>query len=76
MTRFQREHHNSQPPPRNHRSITIAKNQNTFAKRSREMEKRRKADDKRQDRQKRKDLASLPGAAPSVPVIEHPDREP
>ena len=61
------------PSPRIHRSITIAKNQNTFAKRSREMEKRRKADDKRQDRLKRKDEAALPGAAPSVPVIDHPD---
>jgi hypothetical protein len=37
------------------------------------MEKRRKADDKRQDRLKRKDEAALPGAAPSVPVIDHPD---
>lgn len=34
--------------------MTIAKNQNTFAKRNREMEKKRKADDKRADRLKRK----------------------
>jgi hypothetical protein len=33
----------------------VAKNQNTFAKRQREAEKRRKADDKRVRRQLRKD---------------------
>lgn len=36
------------------RSKTIAKNQNTFAKRQREMEKKRKQEDKRRRRTERK----------------------
>ena len=48
----------------------MAKDQNTFLKRQREMEKRRKADEKRLRRQKRKEEASGPGepaiATPSL----------
>ena len=52
---------------------TIAKNQNTFAKRTREVEKRRKADDKRQDREKRKAIALLPPSERPVPVLRPPE---
>ncbi|HYW80976.1 MAG TPA: hypothetical protein VE890_15455 [Thermoguttaceae bacterium] len=38
----------------------MAKDQNTFLKRQREMEKKRKADDKRARRQKKKDEANNP----------------
>jgi hypothetical protein len=49
----------------NNGRIAIAKNQNTFAKRLREMEKKRKADQKRVDRRKRKDQ-------PAEPVVQDP----
>jgi hypothetical protein len=39
----------------------MGKDQNTFLKRQREMEKRRKADEKRVRRQKRKEEAGAPG---------------
>ena len=49
----------------------VAKDQNTYAKRQREMNKKRKAEDKRVRRQKRKEQGSAPDAAdiadPSVP---------
>ena len=38
----------------------MAKDQNTFAKRLREMNKKRKAEDKRERRRKRKEQASEP----------------
>ena len=38
----------------------MGKNPNTFAKRQREMEKRRKAEDKRNRRRERKDLPDTP----------------
>ena len=52
--------------------MTIAKNQNTFAKRNREMEKKRKADDKRADRLKRKTEEPL-SPQDSAPLIVDPD---
>jgi hypothetical protein len=45
----------------------MAKQQNTYAKRSREMEKKRKADQKRERRAQRKQEASAPSEpAPDV----------
>jgi hypothetical protein len=38
----------------------MAKNQNTFAKRAREMDKKRKADEKRANRRKKKERAGDP----------------
>jgi hypothetical protein len=61
--------------PKNHRRFTIAKNQNTFAKRNREMEKKRKADEKRVDRQKRKEEGPLPEADPATLAAQHPDNQ-
>ncbi|MBN1908489.1 MAG: hypothetical protein JW818_02010 [Pirellulales bacterium] len=43
----------------------MAKDQNTFAKRAREMEKRRKAEAKRTRRQKKKEQAAELGANPN-----------
>ncbi|HUS39142.1 MAG: hypothetical protein WBF93_19240 [Pirellulales bacterium] len=48
----------------------MAKNQNTFAKRQREMEKKRKADDKRSRRQRKKDNPDSPEFAMSGEVDE------
>ena len=56
--------------------MTIAKNQNTFAKRNREMEKKRKADDKRVDRRKRKDEGPLPPSEPGMLVVDPDDGNP
>jgi hypothetical protein len=39
--------------------LTITKNQNTFAKRQREMEKKRKAEDKRARRKERKEIENV-----------------
>ena len=39
---------------------SMAKNQNTFEKRRRDMEKKMRAEDKRKKRQVRKDRANLP----------------
>ena len=46
----------------------MAKNQNTFEKRRREMEKKMKAEEKRKRRDKKKDEASRP-AEPGPPQI-------
>jgi septal ring factor EnvC (AmiA/AmiB activator) len=44
--------------------LLIAKNQNTFAKRAREMDKKRKAEEKRNRRKERKAESALPQAIP------------
>jgi len=44
--------------------LLIAKNQNTFAKRAREMDKKRKAEEKRNRRKERKAESALPQATP------------
>ncbi len=54
------------------KELSIAKNQNTFAKRAREMNKKRKADEKQANRRKRKEQA---GEQPR-PAIEPTEDEP
>jgi hypothetical protein len=49
----------------------MAKNQNTFAKRSREMQKKRKAEEKRARRRRKNEQADQP----AVPEIASPDDE-
>ena len=49
----------------------MAKNQNTFEKRRREVEKKQRAEEKRKNRQKRKDYANeTPYKAPEAPEVE------
>jgi hypothetical protein len=48
----------------------MAKNQNTFEKRRRDMEKKMRAEDKRKKRQVRKDRANLP---PEPVTVRPPD---
>ena len=50
----------------------IAKDRNTFAKRSREMDKKHKADAKREARKVRKNQEAFPVAAPATPVADPP----
>ena len=52
--------------------LTIAKNQNTYAKRIREMEKRRKAEEKRARRKERK---SAEADSLANPVVEQPPED-
>ena len=39
------------------------------------MEKKRKADEKRQDRQKKKDDGPVPGTEPGIQIAYHPDSD-
>jgi hypothetical protein len=49
----------------------MAKNQNTFEKRRREIEKKQRADEKRKKRQKKKEYASEPAfRTPAPPEAE------
>ena len=56
--------------------MTIAKNQNTFAKRNREMEKKRKADEKREDRRKRQTDEPLSPQDSAALVVDLDDGNP
>ena len=55
--------------------MIIAKNRNTFAKRSREMDKKHKADHKRDAKRVKKDNEPEPGTEPTITVAYHPDAE-
>ena len=53
----------------------MARDQNTYAKRWREMDKKRKAEEKRARRQKKKELANQPAEAAEADDAEQPAAE-
>jgi hypothetical protein len=54
---------------------SMAKDQNTFAKRRREMEKKRKAEEKRERRRKKKEQADAPPETTPVDAAQEPSGE-